>query len=499
MFGEILDWMLAPLLLLWPMSIALTYAVAQGIANGPYDRDLADLTQSLARQVRISSPMTTNAPPMVSIQLPDAATSILRSDDVDTIYYQVLGVRGEFLSGDFDLPVPDESIAPDSALRFRDDEVKGTPVRVAYLWLPGPHDQPRYAALVQVASTLDKRKQLATEIVKGVILPQFIILPVAVVLVWFALARGIRPLSDLQQRIRRRESTDLSPIAERDVPDEVVPLVRSINDLLVRLDDSIGKQRQFLADAAHQLKTPLAGLRMQAELAEREIDRGQGDPQSMKHTLHQIALSRQRAAHMVNQLLSMARAEDRAQTLGWRAVDMADVATDVVQDFVPQALDRHIDLGFERAPTPGGTTLHGHPILLREMVRNLVDNALRYTPAGGTVTVRLMTDPFGQVLVLQVEDNGPGIPAAEREQVFQAFYRALGTEVDGSGLGLSIVRQIAQQHGASVQVDDAQDRPTVPGRPGARFTIRFPLQPPPRSAEGDGAGRNDDRGSAPQR
>jgi two-component system sensor histidine kinase TctE len=477
LFGEILDWMLAPLLLLWPMSIALTYAVAQGIANGPYDRDLGELAQSLARQVRISAPQTSEGPPTVSIQLPDAATSILRSDDVDTIYYQVLGVRGEFLSGDFDLPVPDETIAPDTALRFRDDAVKNEPVRVAYLWLPGPQGQPRYAALVQVASTLDKRSQLATEIVKGVILPQFIILPVAVVLVWFALARGIRPLSDLQQRIRRRESTDLSPIAERDVPDEVVPLVRSINELLVRLDDSMGKQKQFLADAAHQLKTPLAGLRMQAELAEREIDRGELDARTLKHTLQQIALSSQRAAHMVNQLLSMARAEDREHTQHWQPVDLAAVTTDVVRDFVPQALERRIDLGYEDTPAPGGTVLRGHPVLLREMVRNLVDNALRYTPPGGTVTARVMADPFGQVLVLQVEDNGPGVPPAERENVFRPFYRALGTDVDGSGLGLSIVHQIVRQHGAEITVEDAQVRPATPGRPGARFTIRFPLRP----------------------
>ncbi len=488
LFGEILDWMLAPLLLLWPMSIALTYAVAQGIANGPYDRDLAELTQSLARQVRVSPPARPEGLPTVSVLLPAEAAAILRSDDVDTIYYQVLGVRGEFLSGDFDLPVPDETILPDTALRFRDDAVKSEPVRVAYLWLPGPPGGPKYAGLVQVASTLDKRSQLATEIVKGVILPQFVILPVAVVLVWFALARGIQPLSDLQRRIRHRESTDLSPIAERDVPDEVVPLVRSINELLVRLDDSVGRQKQFLADAAHQLKTPLAGLRMQAELAEREIDRGAGDAQSMKHALHQIALSSQRAAHMVNQLLAMARAEDREHTHGWQAVDLAAVTTDVVRDFVPQALERQIDLGYEDPPAPGGTTLRGHPVLLREMVRNLVDNALRYTPPGGTVTARVMTDPFGQVLVLQVEDNGPGIPAAEREHVFRPFYRALGTQVDGSGLGLSIVAQIVRQHGAEITVDDAHPRPPPGTRPGARFTVRFPLRAFNQDPAGAGSG-----------
>jgi len=478
LFGEILDWMLAPLLLLWPMSVGLTYAVAQGIANVPYDRDLAELAQSLARQVQVQAPAAPGAPPQVSIQLPEAAAAILRRDDVDTIYYQVLGLRGEILVGDPDLPVPDESIVPDTALRYRDAAVKSEPVRVAYLWLPGPHGEPRHTALVQVASTLDKRSQLATEIVKGVILPQFVILPIAVVLVWFALSRGIRPLSELQRRIRLRESTDLSPIAERDVPDEVVPLVRAINELLRRLDESMGRQKRFLADAAHQLKTPLAGLRMQAELGERQLDRGEGDAQTMKHTLQQIALSSERAAHTVNQLLALARAEGPGQ--GWQPVDLAATTAEVVRELVPQALERRIDLGYEGPPQAGSAMLHGHPVLLAEMVRNLVDNALHYTPPGGVVTARVALDTVdGGALLLQVEDDGPGIPAAQREEVFRAFYRVLGTGVDGSGLGLSIVQRIAQQHGAQVLLEDTHADPP-PGRtPGARFTIRWPGRPAP--------------------
>ena len=146
---------------------------------------------------------------------------------------------------------------------MRDDAV-----RVAYMWVRAARRRRTTAAmLVQVAETLEKRSRLANEIIKGVILPQFVILPLAVVLVWFALSRGIKPLNRLQQRIRKRESRDLSPIDERDVPEEVAPLVRAINDLLARLDQSIRTQKHFLADAAHQLKTPLAGLRMQAELA----------------------------------------------------------------------------------------------------------------------------------------------------------------------------------------------------------------------------------------
>ncbi len=475
LFGEILDWMLAPLLLLWPMSVAVTWVVAQGIANRPYDRELGDVARALSRQVTVEAPARPGGPPRVVVQLPEAAAALLRTDDEEQVFFQVLGARGEFLAGDRDVPVPDADVQPSSDVRFRDDDVKGLPVRVAYRWVPGPPGtEPRHASLVQVAATLDKRSRLATEIVKGVILPQFVILPIAVVLVWFALSRGIQPLSDLQRRIRQRESTDLSPIAERDVPDEVVPLVGAINDLLQRLDHSIATQKQFLADAAHQLKTPLAGLRMQAELAERQIDRGEGDVHTLKHSLQQIALSSQRAARMVNQLLAMARAENRDSAPHMAEVDLAELTVDAVRDFVPQAMDKRIDLGYEGPER--GALLRGQPVLLRELVRNLVDNALHYTPAGGTVTARVMPDPFGQVVVLQVEDNGPGIPPAERESVFRPFYRALGTNVDGSGLGLSIVREIAQQHGAEVTVADAHPvRPGQGGGPGALFTVRFPL------------------------
>jgi two-component system, OmpR family, sensor histidine kinase TctE len=348
---------------------------------------------------------------------------------------------------------------------------------VAWLWLPRPDAPSEPGPLVQFAETLDKRSQLATEIIKGVILPQFVILPLAVVLVWFALSRGIQPLSELQARIRLRESTDLSPIAERDVPEEVAPLVAAINDLLQRLDQSIAAQRHFLADAAHQLKTPLAGLRTQAELAEREIDQGHGDPASMKHALRQIALSSQRAAHMVNQLLAMARAEDQEQALRHQPVNLAELVKETVRDFVPKAMEKRIDLGYEGPASEPAAVLSGQPVLLRELARNLVDNALQYTPPGGTVTARLTTDPFGQVVVLQVEDNGPGIPVAERELVFRPFYRALGTAVDGSGLGLAIVAEIASHHGAEISVDDAG--PARPGcGPGARFTVRFPRNEP---------------------
>jgi two-component system sensor histidine kinase TctE len=492
LFGEILDWMLAPLLLLWPMSVALTWLVAQGIASRPFDRDLAEMARTVARQV-VVVPGTSGQSSTIRLRLPEVAAEVLRNDDAEKVYFQLLGSRGEFIAGDRNLPVPDEAASPAQTLRYRDDEVHADAVRVAYLWLPPTGVPGEVAPLVQVAETLDKRSRLATEIIKGVIVPQFVVLPLAVLLVWFALARGIKPLNELQQRIRRREANDLSPLAERDVPEEVAPLVGAINDLLGRLDQSISAQKHFLADAAHQLKTPLAGLRMQAELAQREIDAGEHDPVALKRSLQHIAHASERAAHMVNQLLAMARAEAKTLARPPEPVDLAALARETVRDFVPKAMDKRIDLGYEGpdersssaqsaaarlAEQAPATCMLGQPTLVRELVRNLVDNALQYTPAGGTVTARVMHDPFGQVVVLQVEDTGPGIAEAERLLVLQPFYRALGTNVDGSGLGLAIVNEIVQQHGAELTIADARPRGSAAAQglgPGTLFTVRFVL------------------------
>ncbi|MBP6251037.1 MAG: sensor histidine kinase N-terminal domain-containing protein, partial [Leptothrix sp. (in: Bacteria)] len=245
--------MLAPLLLMWPMSLALTWLAAQGIASRPYDRQLVESVRMLAQRIEPRGAA-------VSVDIPREMARLLRADEVDTIYYQVLDTRGAFVSGDRELPLPpDGDIIVPGELKLRDDEHGGDSVRVAYQWVQiGIQDRP---ALVQVAETLTKRSLLATEIIKGVILPQFVILPIAVLLVWMALARGLAPLNALQQRIRQRQSDDLSPIDEREVPEEVSPLVQAINELLERQRSAMDTQKRFLADAAHQLKTPLAGLR----------------------------------------------------------------------------------------------------------------------------------------------------------------------------------------------------------------------------------------------
>ena len=468
LFGEILDWMLAPLLLLWPMSIAITYLVAKSIANQPFDHALEDSVTVLAQQVR-------SVDGKLIKSLSGSARDILRADDIDNVYFQIQGPRGEHIDGDRDMPLPlpleDEDKLRAGGVRFRNDAMHGTPVRIAYSYvrLERHTDDAPQLALVQVAETLEKRAHLANEIIKGVILPQFIILPIVLALVWFALARGLSPLAQLQERIRARGSDDLSPIASNQVPEEISPLVRSLNEMLARLSLSIEMQKRFIADAAHQMRTPLAGMRMQSELALRQTDSGE-----IHRSLEQLAKSSEAATRLVNQLLALARAENQPQTgSGMQPLDLAELARTVVQDWVQASFAHRIDLGFEAPAEP--LTITGNPTMLRELLSNLIDNALRYTPAGGSVTVRVRSDDLEHAY-LEVEDTGPGIAQGERERVFERFYRILGNTAEGSGLGLAIVREIAQQHSAEVDIF-SNPRATQPKLPGALFRLTFALPP----------------------
>jgi two-component system sensor histidine kinase TctE len=465
LFGEILDWMLAPLLLLWPMSIAITYLVAKSIANQPFDHALEDNVTVLAQQVK-------EVDGRVLARLPGSARDILRADDVDSVYFQITGPRGEVVDGDRDLPSPSEEAERSGRVHFRNESLHGTPVRVAYAWvnlqpLLNTGAEPRLA-LVQVAETLEKRAQLANEIIKGVILPQFIILPVILALVWFALSRGLSPLAQLQERIRARPPDDLSPIDSRQVPEEISPLVGSLNDMLARLAHTIDAQKRFIADAAHQMKTPLAGMRMQSELALRQVDPGE-----IHRSLEQLAKSSESATRLVNQLLALARAENQPHAgLALEPLDLSLLARSVVQDWVQASFSHEIDLGYEDPDGP--VEILGDGMMLRELLSNLIDNALRYTPPGGSVTVRVRSDA-GQAL-LEVEDTGPGIAPGERPRVFERFYRILGSSAPGSGLGLAIVREIARQHGADIEIFN-NPRSNQKKYPGSLFRLTFP--PPP--------------------
>ena len=467
LFGEILDWMLAPLLLLWPMSIAITYLVAKSIANQPFDHALEDSVTVLAQQVR-------EVGGKVVSRLPGTARDILRADDVDNIYFQISGAEKEHVDGDRELPQPrDPDRYRTGRVHFRNDVMYGTQVRIAFSYvnlrpLAARGDEPT-TALVQVAETLDKRAQLANEIIKGVILPQFIILPIVLALVWFALARGLSPLAQLQERIRARRPDDLSPIDSRQVPEEISPLVGSLNDMLGRLSHTIEMQKRFIADAAHQMKTPLAGMRMQSELALRQLN-----PDEIHRSLEQLAKSSESATRLVNQLLALARAENGPHAgIVFAPLDLNDVARETVQDWVQASFAARIDLGFEPYGEP--LDIDGDALMLRELLSNLIDNALRYTPAGGSVTLRLRYDAELAQPIVEVEDTGPGIALAERANVFERFYRILGNSAPGSGLGLAIVREIAQQHGAEIDIVN-NPRSTAAKWPGCLFRLTFPVR-----------------------
>ncbi len=450
LFGEILDWMLAPLLIVWPISVTFTYVVAQSVADAPFDRNLGDAVTVLADHVKFDRNQ-------VVLDLPMPAREVLRADVADQVYYLVLGLRGEWIAGDRDLPIPPEEETPHAGpVQFRSDQLHGTDIRIAYTWVElRVAGQPRYV-LVEVAETLEKRSQLANEIIRGVIVPQFIVLPLAVLLVWFGLSRGLQPLETLRRRISARRPDDLSPIDPRAAPEELSPLVVSFNELLARLAGSIETQKRFMTDAAHQMKTPLAGLRTQAELAQRERD-----PEQLKRSLRQIGEASTRAAHLIDQLLTLARAEHQGQDPGaFEVIDLGALVRERMHDWVPMALARSIDLGLE-APDEI-VRIVGGPLQIGELLKNLVDNALRYTPRGGTVTVRVIA---GEAVVLEVEDSGPGIPEAERALVFERFYRVLGTNVDGSGLGLAIVHEIVEQHEARINLESSPHSkdPLLPG------------------------------------
>ncbi len=451
LFGEILDWMLAPLLLLWPISIAATNHVASYIANQPYDQHLADNVTAIVKLVKIDGDR-------ITVNLPASARTVLRVDETDLLYYQIVAPSTRVVQGDREIPWPPlpEKIDPGKVL-LRDDRIEGEAVRIAYAFLPVRAGMP--PAVVQVAETLRKREALSGSIISGVLLPQFAVIPLAVILVYLGLTRGIAPLRLLQQRIHRRRPTDLSPIPVTRVPDEVRPLVVAFNQMMERLEENLQAQQRFIAQAAHQMRTPLTGLKTQTEIALSETD-----PAQMRHALQLIAESTDRASHMINQLLMLARTEASHEKLHQVVpVDLGHLAREVAEEWVMRALAKRIDLGFEESGR--AVKINGIPLLLRELLTNLIDNAVKYTPVGGHVTVRVR-DAYKPAI--EVEDDGIGIPVEERQSVFERFYRVLGTDAEGSGLGLPIAAEIAELHQARIELLSGRDDR------GSLFRIEFP-------------------------
>lgn len=452
LFGEILDWMMAPLMILWPISMAVEYSLAYSVANTAYDRELRNELVVISRQLTYSDGR-------VVLAIAEAGRQILVADELAEVAFQIRGTQNEVIDGDRELPgVEFQPDMEPERVYFRNDTLRHRDVRVAYMYaqvrgMPG-------AVLVQVAETEEKRTLLASNIIGGVLAAQFLLLPLALLLVWFGLSKGIAPLEEIRRTIRERRLHDLSPIDPTDAPEEIRPFIDSINDLMRRLSMSMQAQQRFVADAAHQMRTPLAGLKTQAELALR-----QRDLEGIEQTMRQIAMGADRASRLINQLLALARAESHSPT-GMQRLDLRALSESVSRDWVAQARSKSIDLGFES--TSASVMVDGNPLLLRELLGNLIDNAIRYTPAGGAVTVRL--DARADAAMLEVEDNGIGIPATEQSLIFERFYRVLGTGSEGSGLGLAIVREIAELHHGSAQL--------VPSQTGALFSVMLPLARP---------------------
>lgn len=437
---QLLVWLLLPLTLLWLVGAIAAYFVATNFARVTFDNALLDNAQALAGQVRVVN----NS---ITIDLPQAAHRILHYDAIDHDYFQVRDMSGHILAGDKEIPDLQLIDAPTATPLFRNAEIDGRPVRIAALLQPLTPAPNSPWVVVQAAETLHKRKHSANQILFEFVGPQLVFIALAAVLVWTGVSRGLQPLSKLQQAISLRSHRDLTALDETQAPREATSLIHAINDLLQRLAAVLSQQQRFIADAAHQLKTPLAGIKAQVDVALSE-----NDMQALRPTLKQLAVSADQVNRLASQLLTLARAEPAAQSAGaFTLVDLSAMAREITANWVPTAHQKRIDLGFEGEAS---VIVRGNLFLLEQMLLNLLDNALRYTQQGGEVTVRTLSVP---VPTLEVEDNGPGIAPEERDRVFERFHRILGSNEQGSGLGLAIVGEIATVHSAQITLSAAEN------------------------------------------
>ncbi len=436
-----------PILVLLLVGAGLIYGLAISLATDAYDKALLDSVYSVLNCVHLKNGQTI-------VDLPPQALAILRDDIKDRVYYQVTDEKGNLIAGDSVVPVPalhrnSDLASPD----YYDSVIAGEDVRIALVRCPVPEQKNKWV-YIQVAETVHSREEIGEKILINVILPQLAMVVISALVLWFGVTRGLRPLTSVRDAVAARSPLDLRPIALENTPREVRPLVQAINQLLELLREDIAKQRRFTANAAHQLRTPIAGLKMQSELALR-----QSNPEDIAHALNLIHVGAERAARLANQLLALARAEPGAVDAAlWQKLDLNILAKEVCRELVSLALSKDIDLGFEEFEAP--VMVQGDQASLHELISNLIENAVLYTPNGGHVTVRTLrrqtVDEHARS-VLIVEDNGPGIAREEREKVFERFYRISDRGVSGTGLGLAIVSEIAKIHGAQVVLDDGPD------------------------------------------
>jgi two-component system sensor histidine kinase TctE len=461
---KLLLWLLLPQLILWVAGGIATYRLAAGYANRAIDASLAQASRALLRQVK---PIEQG----LLIDFPRAAQEVLEADPKDRLMYTVSTPPGRFILGNNNLPAP-----PAVAERKLDtpyfydgdvpahqgDQGSAKHMRIAALYVAfGDITAPKQTMLVQVARSSANREELARAILADTLLPLSILVLSMSVIVWAGIRAGLAPLARLRREVESRAPGDLTPLKLDLAPAELRSLAGALNDLLASVSHHIGAQQRFIGDAAHQLRTPLAGLKSQTKLAlEAATDPGQ---RARLELVHQSAA---RSAHLVAQLLTLARAEPgAAATLERGQFDLNRFVQELVAQLVPRALRAGVDLGIETGSAGDSTiAVYANAPLLREALTNLVDNAIHYAGRGAEVTLRTRLEQDCAVVV--VEDNGPGIAPADRERVFERFVRAT-FEGDGCGLGLAIVKEIIERHHGSVALDGVAPH-------GLRVTIRLP-------------------------
>ena len=465
---HLLLWLLIPQLVLWLAAACFTYQLADSYANRAIDASLTTASRALSRQVKPSGSG-------LYIDFPRAAQDIIEADPDDRVYYMVSTPPGEFILGNSQMPQP-QPIPDDPRLGqpylydgdVRDpsgDKHRAVAVRVAALYLTyGDPGKPQLM-LVQVARGRASREQLARQILIDTALPLSGLILAMSIIVWGGIRGGLAPLARLRSLVESRVPNDLAPVRLEAAPEEVRGLALALNALLAEVRQNVVEQKRFISDAAHQLRTPLAGLKSQTELALASIT-SDAEPELHARLTH-VHESATRSAHLVSQLLALARAEPEAAMAQSRTrFDLQRLAREVAAEQVPRALAVGIDLGSDDTefPSPPLYVL-ANPMLIREALINLIDNAIRYAGRGASVTVGARSDAGHAVLF--VEDSGPGVAESDRERIFQRFARG-SHEGNGAGLGLAIVREIVERSHGTVKLEAAQPH-------GLRVVVRLSL------------------------
>ena len=403
---QLLVWLLLPQLVLWLMGGVLAFRVALTYAEKTIDQSLTQSVRSLARQVK---PLGSG----LLIDFPRAAQDIMEQDPNDRVAYMLSSPPGSFLMGNNKLPGPPSNVPiPDNETVLFETVIDGKPMRVASIDLSFGDGFTEQRMRVQVAKSLAVQQRIARELVRDVLFPLLILGAVLSVLVYEGIRRGLAPLERLEAQLAHRGTAALSPIEMTQAPEEVHSLANAVNQLLTTLRRSLGQEKRFLNDAAHQLRTPLAGLISQTELAMQETE-----PEALQKRLQKVHTGAQRSAHLVHQLLSLARTET---DITRSPLDVAALAREVAREWTPRAVAAGVDLGYEGEDS---LTIPGDKLLLREVLSNLIDNALRY--AGKGVNVTLRTEVRDGFCILEVEDNGPGLSTEHLERVFERFWLSL--------------------------------------------------------------------------